>query len=187
MARSRLLDALLSLALLGLFATLIWLAAVQPLQGWRQAQLDARADAIAETQKLKSSIATLRAERDRYDIDGQLDVLWEAERTGTATAMIQSEISRMARDQGVSLRAITPARQRDLSLADAVGIRIELEAALDQLSDFLKVVEYHSPALLIERATLRRLAKPGSALAQPLVFAQIDLAAPFVIQAEDQQ
>lgn len=186
MARARLLDGFMALAFLGVVALLIWLAVAQPLQTWRKAQLDARADAIAETQKLQSSIATLRAERNRYDVDGQLDILWQAERSGAATAMIQSEISRMAREQGVSLRAISPARQRDLSLADAVGIRIELEAALDQLSDFLRVVEYHSPALLIERATLRRLSKPGSALAQPLVFAQIDLAAPFVLQAEDQ-
>lgn len=165
---------------------LIWVSVVAPLQNLKTGNFENRANGISEMRKLQDRIAILQLEKSRLSDRGQLDVLWQAERTGTATAMIQAEISRQALQEGIGLRSISPVRKRDLRLADAVGIRIEMEAGLDQFTDFLRSVEYHSPALLVERAALRRLIKPGNQSEQPLVFAQIDLSAPVILSIAGQ-
>ena len=110
-----------------------------------------------------------------------MNILWRAAQTGEATARIQSQLSKIASERGVSLRSISPTRARDLNLAQAAGFRLEMEASLDQLVQFLQAIEYHSPALLVEKASLRRLNKLNSNQPQPLIFAQIEISAPVVL------
>ena len=174
-------DVLVALALVVSLALLAWTAVISPLQNWKAAKIEARDQLIAEIEKLHLSVANLHFEKSQFESTEEIGLLWKAEQTGTATAMIQAEISRMAREQGLGLRSISPVLQREINHANVVGIRIETEAALDQLSDFLRDVEYSTPALLVERATIRRLVKSENKFEQPLVFAQIDFSAPVLI------
>lgn len=159
-------------------AALGWFAIVTPLAAWKSGALAERAETLEEIARLEQSLASLKAERGQLSVGGELDVLWTAAQMGEATARVQSELSGMARANGVSLRSISPNRARDMTLANAAGVRLEMEAGLDQLGAFLTELEHHSPALLIERAVVRRLNKPSGEGAQPLVFAQIDVSAP---------
>ncbi|SMX26034.1 General secretion pathway protein M [Pelagimonas phthalicica] len=175
---SRLSSLLLALALLVGFFALIWLSVGQGLYNWRDTALSKREEMRSELQKLEGSLAALKRDHSQFGETGELTLIWAAKEAGAVTALIQSEISKLAKDHGVSLRAVTPAKESGLSLQEATGFRIEFEASLDQLTGFLQDIEYSSPALVVDRAVLRRLNKPGHKHPQPLVFAQIDLAAP---------
>jgi len=187
MAGSRILNGAIALGLLAGFGVLVWLAAVAPLQAWRTSALAARPKAIEDIRQLQSRISSLEEEHDQLSGNEELNILWRAAQTGEATARIQSQLSKLSSEHGVSLRSISPTRARDLNLAQAAGFRLELESSLDQLVSFLRAVEYHSPALLVEKASLRRLNKRNTDQPQPLVFAQIEVSAPVVIEAEAEQ
>jgi len=179
----RLLSALAGPAVLVAIAALVWTALLRPAQVWQTQSLQARTDAMQGIERLTRNIAALQAERAGLSDDGALGTVWTAQQMGEATARIQSSLSALAAARGVSLRSVSPTSQRDLSLANAAGFRLELEAGLDQLTGFLTDIEYHTPVLLVERASLRRLNKAGSGQrTQPLVFAQIDLLAPVTLQ-----
>ena len=184
---SRPLDAAIAVAILLGLGALAWAAVGAPLADWRARALAERPRVIAQIGELQARIADLRADRDRLAGGGELDVLWRAAQTGEATARLQSELSRLASDRGVSLRSISPMRTRDLTLAQAAGFRLEMEAALDQLASFLRDVEYHSPALVVDRASLGRLDKAGPAQPQPLLFAQVEISGTVVLTGEPGQ
>lgn len=176
--------ALVALALFCAMAALVWFAAVLPLRDWQMRSFQNRDAAVAGINRLGDSIANLQAERAGLATGGTLDIVWSARQMGEATARIQSELSSMASGNGVSLQSVTPTGQRDLSLAQAVTFRIEVEAGLDQITEFLTTLEYHSPVLVVEQATMRRLNRPVSLVqgaphrSQPLLFAQIGILAP---------
>ncbi|MEQ6204724.1 type II secretion system protein GspM [Sulfitobacter sp. HNIBRBA2951] len=184
---TRILNSVVALALLAAISALIWFAVLAPLQDWRSAALSKRPQAVAEIRQLQTRISGLEDERDQLSGNEELNILWRAAQTGVATARIQSQLSKLASERGISLRSISPTRARDLTLAQAAGFRLEMESSLDQLVSFLQAVEYHSPALLVEKASLRRLNKPNTDQPQPLVFAQIDISAPVVLDAEVNQ
>ena len=163
---------------------LIWFAAVVPLQEWRQSALNSRERALEGFQQLQDRIAALKAERAILSESGELGVLWRASQTGEATALVQSHLSQLATGSGVSLRSISPTRARDMTLAQASAFRLEMEAPLDKVASFLRDVENNEPALLVEKASLRRSNRPNSEQAQPLVFVQLEVLAPAQIDQE---
>lgn len=182
--------ALASLAVLAVIAALAWFAAVEPLREWKMAAMRDRDAAVSEIERLGESIARLSAQRANIDDGGMAHIVWSAAQMGEATAQIQSALSAIASQRGVSLRSVTPTGQRSLSLSEAAGFRLELEASLDQFGGFLTALEYRMPVLVIERATLRRLNRPVSTnpvaglSLQPLLFAQIDVLAPVSLSTE---
>lgn len=187
MARSGFLNAATALAICAGLGALVWLAVAAPLQQWRSSALAERPQTIADIRNLQDRIAELEKERAQLSGDTELNVLWRAAQTGQATARIQGQLSKLASERGLNLRSISPTPSRDLTLAQAAGFRLEMEASLDQLVSFLRAVEYHAPALLVEKASLRRLNKPNAAQPQPLVFAQIEVSAPVVLNTEASQ
>jgi len=80
--------------------------------------------------------------------------------------------------------SITPYTPRDSSIDGAFGFRLEFETHLDQLTEFLKQVEYDRPALVIDRTVLRRLNRPGDEEPQPALFVQIEILAPVILTGE---
>ncbi len=187
MGNTRIINIAVALGLVATLGALVWFAVVAPLQEWRTVALIKRPQAIESIRQLQTRINSLEDERNQLSGNEELNILWRAAQTGEATARIQSQLSKLASERGVSLRSISPTRARDLTLAQAAGFRLEMESSLDQLVSFLQAIEYHSPALLVEKASLRRLNKPNSNQPQPLVFAQIDVSAPVVLEAEVNQ
>lgn len=178
--------ALLALSGLAALALLVWAAVIQPIRTWQAEALAGRDAAVREMARLGDRIAALTAERAGLSEGGTLDIVWNAQQMGQATARIQSALSGLASERGIALRSVAPSGTRDLSLAMAAGFRLEFEAMLDQLTGFLTDIEYHSPVLVVERATLRRLNRPqtaaaGGGLQQPLVFVQLDVLAPVLL------
>lgn len=174
----RALQSFLALAGLAGLAALVWLAILEPAAAWKATQFrerDATAEKIAA---LRDSISRLKAERAGLDAGTDDGIIWPARQMGEATARVQSEISAAASANGVSLRSITPTDSGSLPVARTVSFRIEAEARLDALRDFLVALEFNSPALLIDRATLRRVSRVDDDGAQPLLFAQIEITAP---------
>ncbi len=166
------------------FMMLALVAIVQPLAAWRNATLVTAEAAIVETQRLMAGMSSLRTERAQLSGSGIDALVWPGERLGELTARVQGRISELAVRHGLQLRSITPTGTRALPLTSAVGFRIESETTLDRLVGFLREVEHHSPGLIVDRATLRRLSRPGDEPLQPVLFLQIDIVAP-VAATED--
>lgn len=160
------------------FATLVWAAVIQPGNTWSDARVQTRAKLVGQIEKLRHSLAELQAERAQISSGETEGIFWTAERAGEATALVQSEISSIARARGLALRSIAPTEPRKLHSVTGVGFRLEAEAHLDDLMAFLRDIEFHSPTLMVERATLRRLNRVGQNDAQPVIFVQLDLLAP---------
>jgi hypothetical protein len=142
---------------------------------------------ITTIKDLRHRVTLLEQERDQLTGHEELNMLWRASQTGQATALIQSKLAKLATTHGSNLRSIGPTRSRDLNLAQTSGFRLEMEVGLDQLVLFLRAVEHHSPVLIIEKASLRRLNKLNKDQAQPLIFAQIEVSAPVVLEGAIKQ
>jgi len=111
--------------------------------------------------------------------------IWQARQLGEMTARIQARLGEIARENGVTLRAVTPAVARDMPHVETTALRIEGEADLAQFRNLILNIEQHSPTLFIERATIRRLNRVERISEQPLVFFQLDIAAPIRIAEGD--
>jgi hypothetical protein len=174
---SRLVAAGLGLGLL----VLLWLAVLSPLSRWRD-QIALESQRFAdERARLATSLVDLGRESADLSSGVETELIWSAPQMGEVNAMIQVSLSNIARESDIALRSITPLPPVELAGTAGVGFRLELEAPLDRLMDFLVAIESHSPALRIEVATLRRLTNLGETSDQPVVFAQIDIVAPIVI------
>ncbi|MCU0910461.1 MAG: type II secretion system protein GspM [Rhodobacteraceae bacterium] len=168
----------LALGIAAAAAALLTLGVVLPLAEWRARTLAAAEAARDEAERLASAIGRMRTERAQLSGSGIDAVVWPGERLGEVTARVQGRISELAVGHGLQLRSIAPTGTRPLPLTQGVGFRIESETTLDRLTEFLREVEHHAPALTVERATLRRLARPGEEPPQPVLFVQIDILAP---------
>jgi type II secretory pathway component PulM len=160
-------------------AVLVWAGLVAPAMEWRAGLARQLADTRAETARLNLSLGDLRQERSALTLGGTEGLVWSAPKLGEATALVQGRVSELAKEFGLSLQSISPLPGRDDSTA--VGFRLELEAPLDRLVQFLLALEYHSPVFAIDQATLRRLNRPGPVTEQPTLFVQLDIIAPVVV------
>lgn len=171
---------------------LVWGTVVQPLSKWKRNIIEQSETLRGDIHRLDASLAALTAERAALSGNPALDLVWQAEQAGQASAVIQGRLSELAKASGLSLRSITPLPARDLPLTQGVGFRLEFEAPLDRLIELLIAIEQSKPLLAIERATLRRLVRPAIADAattvkpdQPELFVQIDIIAPVEIAQRD--
>ncbi|MDO6591944.1 hypothetical protein DS901_02480 [Loktanella sp. D2R18] len=164
--------------------TLLFFGALSPLAGWRSAKLAEHAQTQARRAQLEDSIARLEAERVAFVSDDLAGLTWEGAQEAEATAKVQSAVNDMARNNGILMRSIAPTRDNNTEITNAIGFRLEFEASLDQLVPFLKTAEFSQPALVVTRASLRRLARPNRTGTQPDIFAQIDIVAPFSLTTE---
>lgn len=172
------LSRLAAIGLLGLVLGSFWALAIQPLGEWRQAQLTELERTKLEIERLTLATARLEAERDSLQGETTISKLWDGTQPGEISARIQSHLNDAASESGISFRSITPLPPRSAGTYTSFGFRLEFEAGLGQLARFLQDVEYAAPALPVERATLRRVIRPGDRSEQPIVFAQIDIVAP---------
>lgn len=184
-AGPRIISRLFALLILTGLGVLIWLAVLQPAYNWKTNAIAELSASQLENTKLIASLSRLKAERAQLSGDTSLAIIWKAKRMGEATALVQSEISNLAAEHGITLRSVTPVPSRDIPFTSAIGFRIEGEATLDRLTSFLIALEASTPALIIERAVLRRLTRPGRTAAQPDVFVQLNLIAPVALDEEE--
>lgn len=171
---------------------LVWLTVVQPLSSWKRSVIEQSETLRGDIQRLDASLAALTAERAALSGNPAIDLVWQAEQAGQASAVIQGRLSELAKASGLSLRSITPLPARDLPLTQGVGFRLEFEAPLDRLTDLVIAIEQSKPLLAIERATLRRLVRPAVAEIativkpdQPELFVQLDIIAPVEVAQRD--
>lgn len=178
------------LATLGIAALLaggVWQLVLAPAVRWKKEALAARDQAAEKLAQFEQRVQKMDTLRQQLSQQGELASLWQADQPGAATALVQSELSKLASQRGIGLRSITPMREREIPMARAAGFRLEIETSLDQLAGFLQAVEYHSPALMVDRASLRRLNMVNAGQVQPVVFAQIEISAPISIPEEADQ
>ncbi|WP_299695264.1 GspMb/PilO family protein [uncultured Tateyamaria sp.] len=160
---------------------LLWFGLWQPAQAWKEAQFTALADAQQRSAALAQRIETLSREAAALSAATQFDGVWQAANAGEATARVQAQLSDLARQNGITFRAISPLRTEAIPLKNAVSFRVEAEARLDQLTTFLRAAEYASPVLVFEKGSLRRLSRPGPPSEQPILFFQFDVLAAYDI------
>lgn len=157
----------------------VWLGVVRPAQAWKEEQFNALTTAQEQSARLAERLQTLRREAAAMSASTDFDGVWEAQSAGEATARVQATLSDLARQNGISFRAITPLRTDAIPLKSAVSFRVEAEAPLDRLVAFLRAAEYNTPVLVFEKGSVRRLSKPGTPTEQPLVFFQFDVMAAY--------
>ena len=161
---------------------LIWHLFLEPLASWRNETLRRHVEAAEEKLRLLETIARLEGEREALEDHGALESVWRADQESAAVALVQAEIVEIAQRNGVVLRSISPGKSSDLPLVKSIGMRIEGEMTLDRLLRFTLDIEYSDPALVIRSATLRRLKRVGRQTEQPLLYVQMDLSAPAVVE-----
>ena len=168
-------------ALVLALAGLVWIALISPLSSWRSDSLLQHEAATREHSKMLTSTRRLQSEVEFFSQSGSQAYIWQAEQSGEATAKIQSELNNLATKSGITLRSISPAAAKQLPFTTGTTFRLEGEATLDQILSFVLSIEFNEPALLTERASLRRLIRPGRTSEQPLMFFQLDIIAPVLI------
>lgn len=137
-------------------------------------------------QRLETSLARLEIEAERLTQQDTKTPGWKAARIGEAVAIIQADISKRARAQGVVLRSVTAIDAEPIAGSQSIGLRLELEAPLDQAAAFVQQTEQVSPALLITRADLRRLNRQQDEVLQPVVFVRLEISAPVVLEGAEE-
>lgn len=171
-------------ALLALIGVIVctWILLVAPLADWRQQQLSTAKQSKLELERLESSFQRLSLQHDALANYETADLAWNAKATGEASARIQTHMAEAAGRAGIQFRSITPLPNARSNGEDQVVFRLEFESDLAQLTSFLTDIEYATPALPVTRATLRRLVRPNDQSLQPVVFTQLDIAAPVLIE-----
>lgn len=177
-ALSRLLALVLTFGMLAAFFFLV----VQPMAQWRAAQFAKAQDAILERDRLQNSSERLTVLRETLSNSEALSLSWSAPSEGEVAALVQTRLAEAAAKSGISFRSVTPLPNARSSTTAQIVFRLEFEADLAQLTKFLGDTEYAAPALPITRATLRRLVRPGDQSTQPVIFAQLDVSAPILIE-----
>lgn len=161
--------------LLGLYFVL-W----HPIQAWRISSFEALSRAQNEQKLLEGRIEDLRSRRASLTQEQLPIELWTTADLGRATALVQEAFVAVGREAGLEIQTVTPRDGVKAATAAAVGFRLEAEAGWDAVVGFLDSLERHAPPLLIDRAVIRRLNRPGERAEQPLVSLQIDISAPLI-------
>ena len=177
-------DNLPRLSAIAIFCMIIaglWLLVANPFFQKNTALDEKITAAHLERARLEEAISNLTSKLASMDTTDAQGEIWLAKQAGEMTARIQARLGNLARQHGISLRSVTPAKAAQLPHVDTTALRIEAEADLEKLRDFIVAIEHHSPALFIERATLRRLNRPDRSSEQPLIFFQLDISAPIKI------
>ena len=159
-------------------------AAAAPVIEWRAGVRAEIAALEAERARLEASLHRIADQRAALGTVLGEGLVWHAPDASEATAQVQAALSRMAAESGVALRTVTPAGARDIPLAEVVMLRLEGEGSLPAWTAFLLASEHAHAPLVVERASLRRLARSGAEGADVFVAAQIDFLAPFLPEAE---
>lgn len=180
-ARERL-DRIIALALFAAVLVALVFATYVPLASWRSAQLDKLETLQIEEARLTAAIERLSFEEQQLAASSGPQLTWLSEAPGEAAARVQSVVTELAEQAGVRFRSVSPLRASSNEGLETVALRIEFEADLSQMTSLLKAIEYHQPALHVDRATLRRLNRPNTNSEQPQISAQLDLAAPILLR-----
>ncbi|MGB3316138.1 MAG: type II secretion system protein GspM [Albidovulum sp.] len=168
----------LAIALPLFLLLLVWVAIFQPFVTWRgqtAEELASLASSLSDLETRRQNLLEQSRAQQSTDLD---DIVWVGSQLGEVNALAQTRIGAMAREHGVSLRSVTPQSNTARDDFPAIGFRIEGEAPLDFLVHFLVSLEFNQPALIVEKATIRRLNRAGSTEGQPAVFVQLDVIAP---------
>ncbi|SMR83564.1 Type II secretion system (T2SS), protein M subtype b [Aliiroseovarius halocynthiae] len=155
---------------------------------------DWKADTIARLDAAEGELLSLNTRANRLaaqlqavpEVEGKA-LKWHAGEIGVVTAQIQSEINQLATSSGIALRSIAPTGQGLVEDVQTVTFRLEAEATLDRLAQFLQSLEFGQPVLLVDAANIRRLNRPGAEGTQPIVFVQLGLSAPTELAGEVSQ
>lgn len=170
-------------AVLALACVLIasWVFVFEPLRDWRTATIEATYAAQTEYKKLLSA----QAQMDRVEAQikgGEFKGLfWTASQAGEAYALVQADLTRAAATAGITVRSMTPLPTQTNGSIESAVVRMEFEADLAKVTQFLRQIEYASPALTIKRGNLRRLLRANDTSEQPILFSQLDIAAPILV------
>lgn len=178
----KLVSRMAALAVLLVALSCLWVVVVAPLMEWRLVQLTSAQQTEVELERLQASFQRLSLERETLANYDSVDLAWSARAQGEASAQIQSRMAEAASQAGIRFRSITPLPNAQRDGRNQVVFRLEFEADLAQLTAFLSEIEYATPALPVTHATLRRLVRPNEQALQPVIFAQLDIAAPVLIE-----
>lgn len=164
-----------------------WLLLVSPIIGWKQNVAEKHAQIQADTTRIKTSISELSFEKNAFSRDDFTPLIWTGRQLAEVTAKVQSTINEMAVSSGISMRSIAPTSRNATELSDVIGFRLEFESDLEQLTEFLKKLEYGQPSLVVTRSNIRRLTRGGPPSKLPALFLQIDVMAPFDLTNNGEQ
>ncbi|MEP6066614.1 MAG: hypothetical protein ABJ246_12300, partial [Paracoccaceae bacterium] len=131
-------------AFLALVAVSLVASAIQ-IDEWRKGVM-ARAEQLhANTLDLEVRRIRLTKELQSFGQNPAAPFLWQAAERGVANARIQAHINEVATMNGLSLRSISPVGSGTFEDHQTAVFRLEVEARLDHLSNFLRGLEYSQP------------------------------------------
>lgn len=148
------------------------------LSEWRADTLATAQTRSFEVARLEASIRELNLELHQLRSADISNLVWRGARPGELTALVQARVGEIAASHGLQLRSITPIQGTPLPLTESLAFRVEIEAPLDRYAAFLRQVEFHSPAILVQRAIIRRVTRFGELVEQPIVNSQLEILVP---------
>ncbi|RLJ60741.1 type II secretion system (T2SS) protein M subtype b [Litoreibacter meonggei] len=159
----------------------LWFGIIVPIVDWKTSIEVQLTVADEKAGRMRVAIANLHQEKAALSAETKFLDLWRAKSLTDATARVQASLSAIAQREDIVFRSISPIQGPDIAMIDAVSFRVETELTLNQLSAFLKTLEYSAPLFIVERANIRRLARSNLDAGQPTVFVQLDIAAPVIL------
>lgn len=141
---------LLALLIAGLYVFL----AAPVLASFEQSRADLT-DLSVQKAKLLRSIGNLKLEDAELSNERTEGMMWRASRAAEVSALVQAQLGRLAKAEGVTPRSIAQRSNAELFGQAAVTMSMELEAPLEVTVRLLRSIESHSPILAIDAANLR--------------------------------
>lgn len=146
----------LALVLTAALIALVWIALIDPAIAWKRQALHEATRAEASYLRLVSGVRALEQDRAKTQSAPIEIVMWRPAEGRAVMLDVQSALSQLAQETGVTFSTVSPADSGFGSEMEAVALALELRAPLDTVLSFVEAVESHRPPLIIEAATLRR-------------------------------
>jgi Tfp pilus assembly protein PilO len=105
---------------------------------------------VARDRGLRSAESTLRQQLADIEHSPLLSRLYPATPTGTLATALQADVGGLLARAGLTAQSISPLPSAADAAIERAGVRIALNATIDQLSHFLALLESHPRLIRVE-------------------------------------
>ena len=157
---------------------------IRPWVNWSErieTDFDSNLNRISQVQ---GSITYLNQQLSTSNSEAAFGDVMRASDMGLARAQIQASLGDLALAHNLRFRTISPINSPKIDQFQSLAFRIETETDLASLRDFLVSLEQAKPMILVETGSLRRLSRNSSNAFQPMIYVQLDVFAPIILEDE---
>jgi Tfp pilus assembly protein PilO len=152
--RTRRMIALLAVPTFILMLGLLIVSPILQLYRGHEEWLVASEKSVARDRGLRSAESTLRQQLADIDHSPLLTRLYPATPTGTLATALQADVGGLLARAGLTAQSISPLPSATDNAIERAGVRVALNATIDQLSHFLKLLESHPRLIRVDELVI---------------------------------